>query len=78
MLKGALALVIRISIYAIGGAVTWTGAVTMTGAENLCMNIPAFADAAAGAAGLLIGGPSLIGGAAIWSRWVRKQPGGIT
>lgn len=71
-----LALIIRVAFYAIAGATAWTGAITMTGPDNACLNIPALAEAITGGVGLAAGG-GLAVGTFIWSRLVKRW-GGLT
>lgn len=71
-----LALIIRVAFYAIAGATAWTGAITMTGPDNACLNIPALAEAITGGVGLAAGG-GLAVGTFIWSR-IAKRLGGLT
>lgn len=71
-----LALIIRIVFYAVAGATAWTGAITMTGPDNACLNIPALAEAISGGVGLAAGG-GLGVLTFIWSR-IAKRRGGVT
>ena len=71
-----LSLIIRVIFYAVAGATAWNGAITMTGPENACINIPALADAISGGVGVAIGGGIGVG-TFVWSRIV-KRLGGVT
>ncbi|ODT60965.1 MULTISPECIES: hypothetical protein [Paracoccus] len=75
---GPAALAIRIALYAIGGALTWTGAVTMTGADNACINIPLLAETLAGGTATIVGGVGTVLGSFVWSRFASRKPGGVT
>ncbi|UFM63631.1 hypothetical protein LOS78_05560 [Paracoccus sp. MA] len=70
------ALIIRVIFYAVAGATAWTGAITMTGPDNACLNIPALAEAISGGVGLAAGG-GLAVGTFVWSR-IAKRLGGVT
>lgn len=72
---GATALALRVALYAIGGALTWTGAVTMTGADNACINIPLLAETISGGAAAAFGGVGTIIGSFAWSRFVKAKGG---
>lgn len=74
---GTAALAIRIALYAIGGALTWTGAVTMTGADNACLNIPLLAETLATGTTGVVGGLGTVIGSVVWSRFA-KSKGGVT
>jgi hypothetical protein len=76
-MTGAIALGLRIALYAIGGALTWTGAVTMTGADHACINIPLLAETLAGGTAGMVGGAGAILGSFAWSR-IAKARGGVT
>lgn len=69
-----LALIIRVAFYAVAGATAWNGAITMTGPDNACMNIPALAEAASGIIGVAAGGGLGIV-TFIWSRIVKRRGG---
>ncbi len=71
-----LALLIRVLFYTLAGAIGWTSAITMTGPDNACINIPALADAISGGMGVAIGG-GLTVLTFIWSR-IAKRKGGVT
>lgn len=77
MFKGPLALIIRMALFAFSGALAWTGAITLTGQDHACINIPLLADTVAGGTALLLGGGVTFGGTAIWSR-IAKRLGGVT
>ena len=77
MLKGALALVIRYALYAVGGALVGVGAVTITGNDHMCMSISAVSDAIATGAALMLGGGATFAVSTVWSR-IAKRLGGVT
>lgn len=74
---GPIALGLRIALYAIGGALTYTGAVTMTGPDNACINIPALAETLATGTTGIVGGIGTVIGSFVWSR-VASRKGGTT
>lgn len=77
MLKGAIALVIRYVFYAVGGALMGVGAVTITGADHMCMSISAVSDALAAGIALMLGGGATFAATTVWSR-IAKRFGGVT
>lgn len=74
---GPVALGLRIALYAIGGALTYTGAVTMTGADNACVNIPLLAETLATGTAGMVGGVGTVLGSFVWSR-IASRKGGTT
>lgn len=78
MMKGPLALAIRYALYLIGGVLIGVGlaARTLDGSQ-LCVDVHQTADFAANAITMMITGGTAFGGAAIWSRIV-KRLGGMT
>ncbi|WP_312526675.1 hypothetical protein [Paracoccus sp. (in: a-proteobacteria)] len=71
-----LALIIRVLFYTLAGAIGWTSAITMTGPDNACINIPAFADAISGGAGVVTGGALAV--LTFISSRIAKRRGGVT
>lgn len=72
-----LALIIRIALHAVAGAMAWTGAISLTGQNHACIDIPLLADTLSGSLGLLVGGGSISIASFIWSRIVKRK-GGVT
>ena len=66
-----VALILRIFLYTVAGAIGWTGAITMTGPDNACVHIPSLAEAVTGGAGVVAGG-GLVAATFIWSRIAKR------
>ena len=75
MLKGAVALVIRYVLYAVGAGLVGAGAATMTSADHLCVSMSAVADTTSAAVVMMLTGGGTFVASTIWSRWVKKKHG---
>lgn len=78
MIKGAIGLIVRFALYALGAALAGAGVATLTAAtDTLCINIKDVADYTATAVVMIVTGSTTFLGTAVWSRIV-KRAGGVT